>query len=344
MNASFFLYLRSIRPGRTDSLTEEAAPAAWILVIESIHDMNIRSMDLNLLVALDALVAERSVTRAGRRLGLSQPAVSNALRRLRQTLDDPVLVRTSQGMVPTPRASELIVPVRKLLAELEAVLSTDTGFDPSRAENVFRVTAIDHAFVVLVPPLARLLAESAPSIRLDFWPYRETTHQDLESGAVDAAILPGREHGRRPGFRFVELYDDHFDCLVRRDHPHVGRRLTLDTYLELGHVLASPRSRRGGLVDRALQQQGLARRVHVIVPHFAAAPFVVAQTDLVATLPRGVARPFARMLDLRVLPPPIVFEAGPWNLVWHERTLHDPAHAWLREQIQAVSTELRGTT
>jgi DNA-binding transcriptional LysR family regulator len=306
--------------------------------------MNLRSVDLNLLVALDALVAERSVTRAGRRLGLSQPAASNALRRLRQTLDDPVLVRTSRGMVPTPRALELVGPVRKLLAELDAALSTEKAFDPARAEHVFRVTAVDHAWVVLLPHLARLLAEQAPWVRLDFCAFSDSIDDDLESGSVDAAILVGTANGRGAGFRRAELYDDHFDCLVRRGHPRVGRRLTLKRYLELGHVLASPRSRRGGLVDRALQKRGLVRRVHVIVPHFVAAPFVVAQTDLIATLPRGVARPFSEMLDLRIFPPPVAFEGGPWYLVWHERTLHDPAHAWLREQILAVSVGLRGTT
>lgn len=306
--------------------------------------MNLRSVDLNLLVALDALVAERSVTRAGRRLGLSQPAASNALRRLRQTLDDPVLVRTSRGMVPTPRALGLIGPVRKLLAELDAALSMEKAFDPARAEHVFRVAAVDHAWVALLPHLARLLAEQAPGVRLDFCAFSESIDDDLESGTVDAAILVGTANGRGAGFRRAELYDDHFDCLVRRHHPRVGRRLTLKRYLELGHVLASPRSRRGGLVDRALQKRGLVRRVHVIVPHFVAAPFVVAQTDLIATLPRGVARPFAAMLDLRVFPPPMAFEGGPWYLVWHERTLHDPAHAWLREQVLSVSVGLRGTT
>ncbi|HKX46113.1 MAG TPA: LysR family transcriptional regulator, partial [Planctomycetota bacterium] len=267
--------------------------------------MNLRSVDLNLLVALDALVAERSVTRAGRRLGLSQPAVSNALRRLRETLDDPVLVRTSGGMVPTPRASELIVPVRALLAQIESVLVSEPRFDPTRDERVFRIAAVDHAWVVLVPPLAQRLVHEAPGIRVDFVPFSDTTEQALESGELDAAVLVGGTPGRRPGFRRAELYDDHFDCLVRSAHPRIGRQLDLETYLREGHVLASPRSRRGGIVDRALQAQGVARRVHVIVPHFVAAPFVVAETDLVATLPRGVARPFAKMLGLRVLPPPI---------------------------------------
>jgi len=306
--------------------------------------MNISSIDLNLLVALDVLVAERSVTRAGRRIGLSQPAMSNALRRLRQTLGDPVLVRTSHGMIPTPLASELVVPVRKALVELEAVLSLERSFDPSRAEQVFRVAAMDHAWVVLIPHLARHLASLAPGIRLDLSPYGDSIESDLESGVVDAAIVVGSSHGQAPGFQRAELYDDNFDCLVRRGHPLIEETLTLAHYLASGHVLASPRSRRGGLMDRALRKQGLSRRVHVIVPHFVAAPFVVAETDLIATLPRGVARPFARMLDLRVFPTPVEIEGGPWYLLWHERTLHDSAHAWLREQMLQVSRTLRGTT
>lgn len=306
--------------------------------------MKISSIDLNLLVALDALVEERSVTRAGQRIGLSQPAMSNVLARLRQVLDDPVLVRTSKGMVPTTRASELIGPVRKALAELEGALATHRKFEPSKAQRVFRIRAMDHTWVVLLPHVARRLASLAPGIRLDFSPHDESTSADLEAGAIDAAVVVGKRHGRGAGFRRVELYDDNFDCLVRRNHPQVKRRLTLKHYVELGHVLASPSSRRGGLVDRALKKQGLSRRVHVIVPHFVAAPFVVAQSDLITTLPRGVARPFARMLDLRVFPPPIEFKGGPWFLLWHERTLRDPAHVWLREQIIEVSRGLRGST
>jgi DNA-binding transcriptional LysR family regulator len=306
--------------------------------------MNIRSIDLNLLVALDALVAERNVTRAGQRVGLTQPAMSNALRRLRQTLDDPILVRSSGTLVPTRLATELVRPVRALLAEVDAVLATDAAFEPARAERAFRIAAVDHAWVSLVPRLTRGVSESAPGVRLDFCAYGDATEDELESGVLDAAILVGPTSGRRAGFRRDRLYEDHFDCLVRRGHPRVRGRLTLRRYLELGHVLASPRSRRGGLVDRALQKQGLTRRVHVIVPHFVAAPFVVAQTDLVATLPRGVARPFAEMLDLQVFPPPIAFEGGPWWVVWHDRTLRSAPHAWLKEQILEVSRGLRGTT
>jgi DNA-binding transcriptional LysR family regulator len=306
--------------------------------------MNVTFLDLNLLAAFEVLMAERSVTRAGRRIGLSQPAMSNVLRRLRDALDDPLLVRTSEGMVPTARAAELIGPVQKALAELEAVVRVSRGFEPSTAERIFRVTAMDHAFVVLLPHLARTLTERSPRIRLDLSPYGETTQSDLETGAIDAAILVGPTHGRGRGFERAELYDDHFECLVRRDHPRVGKRLSLARYLELGHVLASPRSRRGGIVDRALQARGLSRRVHVIVPHFSAAPFVVAATDLVATLPRGVALPYARMLRLRVFPPPLELQGGPWYLVWHERTGRDPAHAWLRQQILEVGEGLRGTT
>ena len=309
-----------------------------------IQEMDIRSADLNLLVALDVLVHERSVTRAGRRMGLSQPAMSNVLGRLRRLLGDPVLVRTSQGMVPTQRVAEVIGPVRRALAELQDLLAERARFEPAKAERIFRVAAMDHAWVVVVPHLVELLAREAPGVRLDLLPYGDSTAADLESGGIDGAILVGRRHGSRAGFQRAELYDDNLDCLVRRDHPRVGRRLTLKRYLELGHVVASPRAQRGGLVDQALQKRGLSRHVHVIVPHFSAAPFIVANTDLVATVPRGVARPFARMLDLRSFPPPLELESGPWFLVWHERTVHDPAHAWLREQIIELSHGLRGST
>lgn len=307
--------------------------------------MDVRSINLNLLTALDVLVRERSVTRAGQRLGLSQPAMSNVLSQLRRLLDDPVLVRTARGMAPTPRAIQLVGPVRKALAELEAALAADAGFDPGRADRVFRIAAMDHAWVTLLPRLARRLTAEAPGIRVDLLPYVEAdAAADLESGVLDAAVAVGKRHGRGAGFRRAELYDDNFDCLVRGDHPGVERRLTLKRYVELGHVVASPTGRRGGLVDRALGKKGLTRRVHVIVSHFAAAPFVVAQTDLVTTIPRGVARPFAQMLGLRVFPPPVALEGGPWFLIWHQRTTQDPAQDWLREQILDIGRALRGTT
>lgn len=307
--------------------------------------MDVRGVNLNLLAALDVLVRERSVTRAGQRMGLSQPAMSNVLGQLRRLLDDPVLVRTARGMAPTPRALQLVGPVRKALAELEGALAAEAGFDPARAERVFRIAAMDHAWVTLLPRLARRLTGEAPGVRIDLLPYEEVSASaDLESGAIDAMIAVGRRHGRGAGFTREVLYDDNFDCLVRRDHPVVKRRLTLKRYVEVGHVVASPRGRRGGLVDLALRKRGLERRVHVIVSHFAAAPFVVAETDLLTTIPRGVARPLARMLDLRILPPPIPIEGGPWYLIWHQRTLQDPAQDWLREQIREISRGLRGTT
>lgn len=307
-----------------------------------IDAVNISSVDLNLLVALDALVRERSVTRAGRRIGLSQPAMSNVLGRLRQLFDDPLLVRTSHGMVPTPRATELIGPLRKGLAELEGVLAMDRTFDSSKAERVFRVAAMDHTWVVLLPRLARLLERRAPGIRLDVFPYGDASLADLESGQIDAAIVVGPKHGRAAGFRRAALYDDHFACLVRRHHPRVKGRLTLKLFLELGHVLASPRGRRGGLVDRALRKKGLSRHVQIIVSQFSAAPFVVAETDLITTVPGGVARPFAMMLDLQVFPPPIPLAGGPWFLLSHERTAHDPAVAWLRDRILEIARGPRG--
>jgi DNA-binding transcriptional LysR family regulator len=307
--------------------------------------MDLRSINLNLLTALDVLVRERSVTRAGQRLGLSQPAMSNVLGQLRQLLDDPVLVRTGRAMVPTPRALALVGPVRKVLGELEAALTAESGFDASRSRRVFRIAAMDHAWVTLLPPLAARLTEEAPDVRVDLLPYDLTdAAAGLESGALDAAIAVGPRHGHGVGFRRSELYDDNFDCLVRRHHPAVKQRLTLRRYVDLGHVVAAPSGRRGGLVDRALAKRGLSRKVHVIVSHFAAAPFVVAKTDLVTTIPRGVARPFAEMLDLRVFPPPVDLEGGPWFLIWHRRTEQDPAQSWLRERIMEIGRSLRGTT
>jgi DNA-binding transcriptional LysR family regulator len=299
--------------------------------------VNIASWNLNHLVVLDALLAERSVSRAGRRLGLSQPAVSNALAQLRAALGDPLFVRSGAGMIPTDRALALAEPVRGALASLESALAPDAGFDPAQARRTFVLATTDFAAFVLLPALLARLSREAPGVRLlvTAWPYHRVP-PTLASGEVDLMI--GFYERVPPGHAHARLLEDRFVCVVRRDHPRVRQRMTLATYLRLGHVLVSQEPNAPGVVDTVLAKRGLTRDVVLRLSHFLLVPHVIAGSDLVAALSERVARPFAELgLPLRLLPMPIAVPVGYVGMAWHERTASSRAHAWLRDVIADVA-------
>jgi DNA-binding transcriptional LysR family regulator len=298
---------------------------------------NIAGLDLNLLVVLEALLAERSVTRAARRIGLSQPAVSNALGRLRLVLDDPLLVRTSRGMEPTPRALELGAPIAQALDTIRRALSTGAAFEPQRSAFTFRVLSTDHLELSLLPRLIEQLEESAPEVDLVITRVGDRADEELRSGRVDLYL--GSWSNAPSGFKQYLLRQETFACVARRGHPRIKSRLTLDTYLSVGHVLVSSDDRPGGIVDTQLTDHALGRHVVLRTPHFLIAPLVVARTDLIATLPRGVATAFAQFLPLNVFKPPLDTPGFPIHMIWHPRTHEQAPHRWLREQIMNVTTD-----
>jgi DNA-binding transcriptional LysR family regulator len=307
-------------------------------VMSGIHSMNPSDLDLNLLRALDALVRERSVTKAGLAMGLSQPAMSNALGRLREALGDPVLVRTPTGMQPTPRALELVGPVRQALALVSSALARREPFDPRTAQAAITVAGTDHAAFVLLPSLARALHEEAPGVTVEFTPWRgAATTRELQAGAVDLVLGVGELDDDPSGLYKKRLFGDRFVCVVRRGHPGVGRKLTLDRYLALPHVLVSPRGGATGLMDTELAKIGKRRRVAFVVPNFLLGPIIVAQTDYIVTISEHVAKPFAELLPLDLHEPPIEVHGHDWYCLWHERTHRDPAHRWLRQRIVELS-------
>jgi DNA-binding transcriptional LysR family regulator len=308
------------------------------------HCIDDGALDLNLLVALRALLAERHVTRAAARIGLSQPAMSHALSRLRALLDDPVLVRTSRGMEPTARAQAIAAPLEQALADLERIVAPAIGFDPSRSRQTFRVATMDYVELVLLPSLlARLWAE-APSVDIRVKSLAGSGFQDLADGRVDIAIgpvFPGRT-GQR-GIFVQKLWSERFVCVVRADHPAVGKRLTLETFLNLPHALVAPRGESaGGVVDAALARIGKKRRIAIEVPHFLVAPHVVKSTDAVLTLAARVARELGPALGLRQLPPPPELSLSGFDvsLVWHERRRADAAQAWFRGVVASIAKSL----
>ncbi len=301
--------------------------------------MNMSAMNLNQLLVLDALLTERHVSRAGLRLGLSQPAVSNALAQLRARLGDPLLVRTAGGMVPTARAQALMGPLRTALGMLEDAVGGGRGFDPGNAENTFVLATTDFVEFALLPRLLARLAREAPRVQLQIrsWPYHRTPPA-LESGEADLWI--GFYADVPANHREQKLFHDQFVCIVRRNHPDVGKRLTLKTYVRLQHILVTAEPGSAGVADAALAALGLSRHVALRLSPFLMVPPVGATTDYVAAVSRRVAETFARLYPLRLLPPPLTLPRGTVGQVWHERTHASPAHAWLRQVIGELSAEI----
>lgn len=306
------------------------------------HDVHLPAIDLNLLLVLDALLTERSVTRAAARLGLSQPAASHALRRLRDVLGDPLLVPGTGGMVPTPRAEELAAGLRRGLVELERALRGEARFEPATSTRVFHVASPDYPEGTAFPALFRRVAVEAPRVSLQLRPLGPGLRAELESGALDL-VLAGREVEQQldltRGIVRALAVDEPFVTIVRDGNPRVGRSLDLRTFAALGHVLISTGGGGRGYVDQALAERGLERHVALRVPHFLGVPFVVASSDLVATVPRWVASEAAKVLPLRLLSPPLALPPALAYLYWHERASSDPGHAWMREAMLEAFAE-----
>lgn len=300
--------------------------------------MNLAGIDLNLLVALRALLEERHVSRAGRRVGLTQPAMSNALSRLRHLLGDELLVRTPQGMQPTPRALALAGPLQATLEQLERILGGE-GFAPESSSRGFTLAMADYTALVVLPPLKRHLARLAPGIKLEI--VNSIRGQGLvlvDRGLADLAIgmLPeAPSHLRRK-----LLYRDRLMCMGRVGHPALEQPPTLDAYAGLSHILVRVPGDQLSAVDRQLERLGRNRRIEVEVPHYLVVPPLLAATDLIATEAERLGRCFSRTLPLAFQSPPFDVGEIEISLAWHIRTDQDPGHRWLREQIAAVTENI----
>ena len=312
----------------------------WIVHMHEAHDV-LNGVDLNLVLALDALLAERHVTRAAARLGVTQSAASHALARLRELIGDPLLVRGARGaMVPTPRAEALAPQIHRVLTDLAGALRGET-FDPATAKRTFRIGASDYVELVLLPRLMERVSRLAPNVNI--WIHSFVNHGDeeLSAGQIDLALGIPQGAARAAGSYEKVLFDESFTCIVRGGHALAGARMTLPRYCESPHLMVAPRSLPGSFVDTALAELGRARRIALAVPHFLVVPYIIAGTDLVATLPNRVAALFAEMLGLATMPPPIQIPKFQIAAAWHERNHHDAPHRWLREQVLAVANEIR---
>lgn len=290
----------------------------------------LRQLDLNLLVTLDALLSERSVTRVARRLGLSQPSVSVQLAKLRAHFDDPLLLAGGREMRLTLRAEGLREPLHAALAAVAGAIETRGAFAPSAASVAWRIACSDYGeLAVIVPALATIRA-AAPGTRLAVVEQRPVdTLRRAESGEIDLALHTTDD--APPGLRRRPLFAERYVLAGRREHPRLRRRPTLAQFRELEHVVVSPAG--GGFVgptDLALAALGLERRVVLSAPRFLSALAAIVRTDLVAIMPSRIV---AGRDDLRVVEPPLEVPGYTMAMVWHERVHRDPAQRWLRDRL-----------
>lgn len=296
--------------------------------------MDTDRLDLNLLTTLEALLAERNVTRAARRLGLSQPALSARLARLRDIFGDPLLLPDQRGMIPTDRARALATPLHEALEAVRAVVVNGAAFDPAIADATVSIAASDFVLSVLLTRVVLALRAKAPRLKIAWRPIDgRTVGEELERGELDLALMtPSTAPDRLKAQR---LFDERYVCVVRRDHPEVGASLDLDTFLAIEHAIVSPRGGGfAGATDAALAAIGRRRQVVLSVSSFLMLPEVIAGSDLIALLPERLAR---RTEDrLRVFEPPFAVEGFTIGLVWHDRTTNHPLHRWLRDCVRTV--------
>ncbi len=302
--------------------------------------MDLHGIDLNLLVAFDALMVERSVTRAGIRIGRTQPAMSAALSRLRSLLKDELFIRGRDGLHPTPRAVDLAEPIGYALAQIQKTLEFTQAFDPSQSTATISIGLAEHAAFVLLPRLLGALRHEAPGMVMHV---RNLGHRDdaitlLDSGEVDLTVgVPHTPAGR---ILSEPLFEETFVCIVRKDHSLASGELTLDSFLQMSHLLVSLESDRFGVVDAALAKRGLRRRLALTLPHMYAAPKVVASSDLIATLMRGVVEASDARDALVAFEPPLPLGSVRFDMSWHRRNDSHPAQRWFREFLSAQDVQV----
>lgn len=309
----------------------------------SIDTVNLGRIDLNLLVHLDALLTERSVTRAASRVGIGQSAMSHNLARLRELFDDELLTRCPEGMRHTPRAVTLVEPVRTMLAQVETLVSCDRPFDPATAVRTFRFGLSDSMEVLIMPALLARMREVAPGIQLRLINFDASRLLDeLDADEMDLAIgydllLQGQIHHKRR-----KLLTETYLCMFDAELTGLVPPISLDDYLRIPHVMTSlrPGHRAPGIVDRALEKLGLRRTVALTTPRFLTTPSLVARAPVIVTMQARLARRFAAELGLSLSPVPVDMGEITISLLWHTSYDHDPAHAWLREQVVQLAAQL----
>jgi DNA-binding transcriptional LysR family regulator len=304
----------------------------------SIDHANLSRLDLNLLVAFDALLTERSVTRAATRVGLGQSAMSHNLARLRSLFGDELLTRGADGMRPTPRALALADPVRVTLAQIQSTVLQREAFEPATADRVFRIGLADSIEVAVIPGLIERLQSTAPGVSLRL---RSTNRmsilEELDTGNLDLGIgvfNEGQTHHKRR-----QLYTDSFLCLFSPEQLHLTPPISLQDYLRWPHVLTSLADDAHGAVDEALAKRKLSRSIVMTTPGFLAVPFIVRRAQVITTMPSRLARYFSETFGLATSPVPVDLPSFTISLLWHASFDQDPGHVWLRQTVGGLAAE-----
>jgi DNA-binding transcriptional LysR family regulator len=310
--------------------------------------MNISKIDLNLLVYLDVLLREKNVTRAADQLSITQPAMSNGLKRLRELFSDPILVRTSEGMTPTARALQLQPVVRDVLSKLEATIQPEIDFEPATSNRTFRIMASDYAETTLLAKVLGELRTKAPSVTLDIVTPSDVSFHDVELGKVDMAI--NRFEELPMSFHQKVIWYDTFSCMVNSDHPCIPN-FNLDSYLAHQHVWVSKTGfgvgvgidpnevQKLGWVDAELSKLGKHRDIRVFTRHYHMAMWLAKEQGLIATLPTKASALYAAQPDVTILEPPFDIPPIALKMAWSPLLHHDAGHIWLRRLIVEVGSE-----
>ena len=289
--------------------------------------MKIKDTDLNLFIAFDVIYTEKNLTKSGQVLGITQPAVSNALARLRDLFNDELFIRTSRGMIPTPVANQLIGDIRNALSLIQNTISVSEKFDPSTAEMTFKISIGDTSEYRLLPLLIKELAEIAPKVKVEtYLTPRKDAPRELASGAIDFSIDPPLQSDQH--LKHEKIYQEDYVMIVREDHPILDKeKITIEDYLDLSHIHITNRKTGMGHVDMTLYKLGLTRDIYLRAQHFLVAPYIVEQSDMAITTTKGFA--VDRNLAWRELP----FDIDPLvlHLYWHENNDNESSSKWMRD-------------
>ncbi|MGE0151633.1 MAG: LysR family transcriptional regulator [Reyranellaceae bacterium] len=291
---------------------------------------------MRLFLVLDALLSELSVTRAAKKLNLTQPAVSHALKQLRTLYDDQLFVRSADGLAPTPLASSLAPMLRSGLSELERTLQSDPAFDPATSRRRFTLSTVDYPLMTGIAPLMKRLSREAPGIDVRILPVGPDLHPKLVAGALDTVLAGGEVEQQMALDRTLmktRFISEDFVCILRAGHPALRRKFDLDAYCAQAHLLVSTGGADTGFVDGALAKLGKTRRVALTVPAFIGAPAIVAGSDLISTVPRAIGD-FARAhFGAALRPAPLPMPRAEGYMWWHQRFQNDPGHRWWRRLL-----------
>jgi LysR family transcriptional regulator, nod-box dependent transcriptional activator len=301
--------------------------------------MDFRGLDLNLLVMLDVLLEEKNITRTGERIHLSQSATSGALSRLRYYFKDELLVQVGNRMVLTPLAEDLIKPIKDLLMQASLVAQKTSDFDPATSTRRFKIELSDYVATLLLPSVIRRVYQVAPSVQIELVGLTDAPNELLERGEVDFLILP--EDYLTSSHPSAKMFVDEYACAVWKDNPEVGRKVSLEQYLEAGHVsILFGKQRSQSFDDMFLSRSGFTRRVEVVAMNYSLMPHLVIGTSRIATMHRKLAHYYTRHLPLRMLDMPISLPKIVETVQWHEYRDKDPAHRWFRSLLVSAGQEL----